>query len=359
MEAAAEPWTILARIPNAVKDEEAKRIFPPGTDISVACNGLPSASVLTVPLSISSPPYPYCNDPYIAAADRSGLLLLKAKNPLAKFSAMVTYHLCDARTGEVISLCKHMCPMDLHAENLGRRCWFGEGVISHGGMLWWVDLSYGLLACDPFAEEPELLHVPLPRVLDELPVEPINHSAYCCAKVSGGRLRYVQIHGSCDAPVVTTWALADPASAGEWKWNTERSVCLADIWADESYLETMLPRSMPALALLHPMDPDRLYFFLDSCIFAIDLSRRIVVEFSGFRMPDLPKHPRDLMISSHFVHAWEYDSSRSAAKMDGSQNFVIRRHQQALRQRVPTHVFKRKQEISEVDLKKLVAFTLR
>ncbi|KAJ1293797.1 hypothetical protein BS78_01G096200 [Paspalum vaginatum] len=267
-------------------------------------------------------------------------------------------------------------------------CWFGEGVISHGGVLWWIDLSYGLLACDPFAEEPELLHVPLPRVPDELPVEPINHSAYCCVKVSGGRLRYVQIHGSRDAPVVSTWALANPASAGEW--NPERRVCLADIWADKSYLETMLPRSMPALALLHPVHPDKLYFFLDSCIFAIDLSRRMVVEFSEFRMPDLPEHPRDLMISSHFVHAWEYDASCSgspdlvptclrkrkeiaskrrllammhashkrAAKMDGSRNFVIRRHQQALRQMVPTHVFKRRQEISEVDLKKLAAFTL-
>ncbi|KAF8675386.1 hypothetical protein HU200_047751 [Digitaria exilis] len=349
------PWrrrrqrkTILTGIPNVVKDEEAKRTFPPGTDISVAYNELPSASVLT------SPPYPYNNYPNIAAADPSGLLLLRAKHPFGEFSAKVTYHLCDARTGEVISLCKHRCLMGSHGDNVGlimrgdrclvaelqpkidgtgratllcysvgeyrwvetelayspplrrQRYWFGHGVISHGGMLWWVDLSYGLLACDPFADEPELMHVPLPRVLDELPVKPMNHSAYCCVKVSGGRLRYVQIHGSPDSPVVSTWALSDPVSAGEWV--PERRVCLAEIWGGESYLETMLPRSMPSLALLHPVDPDKVYFFLGSSIFAVDLQRKMVAEFTEFGMPDLPF---GRMASSHFVHAWQYDPSRS------------------------------------------------
>jgi hypothetical protein len=353
--ATQERWTILAGIPKVVKDEEAKRIFPPGTSISVAYNELPSASVLTAPFRITSPPYPYGNYPYIAAADPSGLLLLSAKHPLAEFSAMITYHICDARTGEVISLCNHRGPMDLHADNVGlimsgQRClvaellpksdgtgratllcytvgeyqwvemeldyspplqqgrfWYGDGVISHAGLLWWVDLSYGLLACDPFADEPELIHTPFPRVLDELPVERMNRSAYCCVKVSGGRLRYVQIHGSPDAPVVSMWTLADPpASAGEWI--PECSVCLADIWADESYLETMLPRSVPALALLHPADPCKVYFFLGSCIFAVDLRRRMIVEFSEFEMPNPPDQ---MMTSSLFVHAWQYDPSRS------------------------------------------------
>lgn len=266
------------------------------------------------------------------------------------------------------------------------RYWFGDGVISHGGMLWWIDLSYGILACDPLAEEPELLHVPFPRVLDELPVELNNRSAYTCVKVSGGRLRYVQIHGSRDVPVVRTWTLADPASAGEW--TAERSVCLADIWADNSYLETMLPRSIPALALLHPVDPDKLYFFLDSCIFAIDMRRRMVVEFSEFRMPEHPSNSR--IISSHFVHAWEYQGSHrgspdfvptslrkkkeiaskrrlfammhgpheSAVKLNGSRNSVVKRHQLGMRWMIPTHVFKRRREISKADLDQLALLTI-
>ena len=51
-----ERWSILARIPKVVKDKEAKRTFPPGADVSVACDELPRASILTVPLRISPPP---------------------------------------------------------------------------------------------------------------------------------------------------------------------------------------------------------------------------------------------------------------------------------------------------------------
>lgn len=112
----------------------------------------------------------------------------------------------------------------------------------------------------------------------------------------------MQIHGSPYAPVVSTWALAD--SAGNW--NPEHSVRLADVWADQSYLNTMLPRTIPSLALLHPADPNKAYFLLGSYIFAVDLQRSMALEFSEFRMPALPSH---VMTSSHFVHAWQYDPS--------------------------------------------------
>ncbi|TVU47711.1 hypothetical protein EJB05_07318, partial [Eragrostis curvula] len=181
-------------------------------------------------------------------------------------------------------------------------------------MLWWVNLFYGILACDPFADEPELFHIPLPRVLEELPPVALNNrGVHRCVKVSGGKLMSVQIHGSADASVVSTWALADPASAGEW--NPEHIVRLADVWADESYLNTLLPRSVlvPALALLHPADPNKAYFFLCSHIFAVDLRRGTIVEFSEFRMPEPLGH---VMISSHFVHAWQYDPSSSKGPAD-------------------------------------------
>uniref|UniRef100_A0A0E0KUG2 DUF1618 domain-containing protein n=1 Tax=Oryza punctata TaxID=4537 RepID=A0A0E0KUG2_ORYPU len=350
---AQDRWIILAGIPKVTKDKKAKRLFPPSTDISVAGNELPRASVLTVPFRISSPPCLHSH-PYVAAADSSGLLLLLSTEPDGPMSSLVTYHLCDARTGGAVCLRKHGRPVGFHGINIslmtrdggcvvaelqpagdgtGRatllfyavgefrwvekelayspplhRYWVGECVVSHAGMLWWVDLSYGLLACDPFADDPELLHVPLPPpVSDQLPERSPNLGAHRCVRVSGGRLRYVQIHGDVDAPVVSTWALSDPASAGNW--NPEHRVALADVWADESYLDTMLPGSIPAIALLHPRDPDRVYFFLGSCIFAVDLLRRKVVEFSKFKMPDPPNEL--FMRTSHSVHAWQYDPSSS------------------------------------------------
>ncbi|CAN6361471.1 unnamed protein product [Urochloa humidicola] len=172
-------------------------------------------------------------------------------------------------------------------------------------MLWWVDLSYGILACDPFADKPELLHVPLPWVPDERPAAgPISRGMYRCVNVSDGRLRHVQIHGDPNAPVVTMWALADPARAGDWF--LELTVAMADVWADRSYLDTSLPQSIPTLALLHPMNPDKVYFFINSCIFCVDMQRSKVVEFSEFSMPKPPPH---LKRSSHFVHVWQNDPS--------------------------------------------------
>ncbi|CAM0951573.1 unnamed protein product [Alopecurus aequalis] len=342
-----ERWSILARVPKLVKDKEAKRTFPPGADVSVACDEPPLASFLTVPLRICSPPGLF-SYPYIAAADPSGLLLLCATEP----DDEVTYHLCHAHTGEVTSLREHGRPTGFYGASVGLMVrggscvvaellpatdgtgratllcytvgqykwvvkelpcspplpqrWSAESVVSYGGMLWWVELSYGLLACDPFADNPELLHVPLPQVLDQLPIKlnTVNWGAHSCVMVSSGKLRYVQIHGNPDAPLVSTWALTE-----DRKWNQERSVPLRDIWADESYLDAMLPWSIPALALLDPTDPDKLYFFLGSCIFALDLRRRKIVEFSEFGMPEPTNHR--VMRSSHLVHAWQYDHSSS------------------------------------------------
>lgn len=347
-----DPWFILAGIPKVVKDKEAKRTFPPGADVSVAYDEPPRASVLTMPFRLSSPPF-LCSHPYVAAADSSGLILLCTTEPEGE-NSWITYHLCDARTGEATRLREHHRGVGFHGDNLGlvvrggncvvaelqpagdgtggalllsytvgqyrwvekeltyspplHRFWQGEGVVSHGGMLWWVDLSYGLLSCDPCSDKPELRHVPLPPVDDQLPVLLANAGAHRCVRVSGGRLRFVQIHGSPHAPVVSTWALVE--SSG--KWNPERNVALADVWADESYLDIMLPGSIPALALLHPQDPDKLFFFLGSFIFAVDLRQRKVVEFSNFAMPDSPNDL--LMRSSHFVHSWHYDPSSSRSE---------------------------------------------
>ncbi|CAN6329578.1 unnamed protein product [Urochloa humidicola] len=345
-----ERWAILAGIPKIVATEEAKGVRRAvNSSISVARDKPPCSSVLTVPSRVSSAPN-YIWYPYVAAADPSGLLLLRATQPFTNFSCIYSYHLCDALTGKIAAIPRHFQTMCLHGENAGLlrrgrefmvaelrpthdgsgratllcftagkynwvekqltyfppldRPYFAEGVISHGGMLWWVDLSYGILACDPFADKPELLYVPLPWVPDELPAGPINRGMYRCVNVSDGRLRHVQIHGNPNAPMVTMWALADPARAGDWFH--EHTVAMADVWADQSYLETSLPQSTPTLALIHPMNPDKVYFFINSCIFAVDLQRRKVVEFSDFWMPKLPSH---LKRSSHFVHVWQNDPS--------------------------------------------------
>ncbi|CAL4905668.1 unnamed protein product [Urochloa decumbens] len=340
--AAQERWSILAVIPKVVPTPETKKgKRRPAITISVDLNKPPNASILTVPRRVSSAPNNIWY-PCIAAADPSGLLLLRATEPFTSFSCMCT--------GKVAAIPWHFQTMCLHGKNAGllrrgrRDCmvaelrpthdgtgratllcftagkynnwvekqltysppfdrhYFAEGVISHGGMLWWVDLSYGILACARAAlcrttvgprraaargsHQPR--HLPLregerreaeARTNPRRPQCAGGHRVGACRPGSGGGL-VPSFH--------------------------ERTVAMADVWDDQSYKDTSLPQSIPTLALIHPMNPDKVYFFISSCIFAVDLRRKKVVEFGEFSMPKLPPH---LKRSSHFVHVWKNDPS--------------------------------------------------
>ncbi|OEL32640.1 hypothetical protein BAE44_0006341 [Dichanthelium oligosanthes] len=98
-----------------------------------------------------------------------------------------------------------------------------------------------------------------------------------CAAVSGGHLRYVEVraHGQhrrskspveipplcddCRGGSVTSWVLDDGRS-GAWAEKQEHTLKLADVWRDESYRSTGLPKEGPEFPLFHPFDPDVLYF---------------------------------------------------------------------------------------------------
>jgi len=91
------------------------------------------------------------------------------------------------------------------------RLWVPDAVIAHHGRLWWADLSFGLITCDPFADAPVLAFVPLPpgkalgygeaaRVLDR----------YRVVGLSAGKLRFVDMYRNRDprgALQVGVWTL--------------------------------------------------------------------------------------------------------------------------------------------------------
>lgn len=61
--------------------------------------------------------------------------------------------------------------------------------------------------------------------------------------------------------------LADPETA---KWTIEYEVRFDEIWA--------LPLKAPVLGLIHPENPDVLYFFVKEYLFGVDMRARKVVE---------------------------------------------------------------------------------
>ncbi|CAN6167154.1 unnamed protein product [Urochloa humidicola] len=151
---------------------------------------------------------------------------------------------------------------------VSHRDWGRHGVISYDRNLWWVDLSWGLLSCDPSSDSPVLTFEPLPpgSVL-----EATTHDVrrYRYVGVSSGKLCFLEISPKC----VSLWTHG--AESGGWLH--EVTADLSDIWADEGYQRAKLPAMRPSIALLHPFYHNFAYFFLEDRLFGVDLETKCTV----------------------------------------------------------------------------------
>ncbi|KAI4972281.1 hypothetical protein ZWY2020_003206 [Hordeum vulgare] len=368
------PWVILGSIPrvSALAD---------GGDASVALTAPPRASILTVsPRVFPEPPTPHYF-PFVLTADPSGLLLLQAnlrRDPTQqvidrpgcqsvswKFNhpryfvidatAATAFHLPDPEGTTIqhqallgllaspgggghymvaelrpIIGCDHatlLCFSTEVGEWVAKRVRYPLPprplvpicVVSYHGRLWWVDLTWGVITCDPFADEPVLGFVPLPpeKVLGCREAWGVADK-YRYVGVSGGKLRFVDMYmgkrsrarargGGARTPTVSVWTLADPDSR-EWTLGQEAS--LAEIWADESYKAAGLPKKIPTLALIHPENPDVVYFFLKEHLFGVDVRARKVVECQVYGLVA----PPSICMASRFVRAWELPRALSSGE---------------------------------------------
>ncbi|XP_004986834.2 uncharacterized protein LOC101762993 [Setaria italica] len=202
---------------------------------------------------------------------------------------------------------------------LPRWIWNFNNVVSHNGKLWWVDTAAGLLACDPFADNPDMAYVPLPENDDDNRDDGARGCAcyYCSERqiatrrrvqLSNATFRCVQItsarktkdHAHDTAPAtVTMRTLADPETA---HWTLDYKVPFADIWADHTYKAAGLPEKEPVLAFIHPNNPDVLYFSLDDYLFAVDMRAKKLIECEA----------HESGVSSSSLLAWELPPALTA-----------------------------------------------
>ncbi|RCV21386.1 hypothetical protein SETIT_4G135500v2 [Setaria italica] len=170
------------------------------------------------------------------------------------------------------------------------RKWVPSGVVSHLDILWWFDLSWGLISYDPsaFVEVPFLLFHNLPggRALDM--AQPGIHDRRCITE-SQGELLYVEIihdpDGDAEAAMVCMWtrtsAGGDDDNNETIGWHEEHAVTFEEIWNDDSYIETGLPRKVPVLVAVSPSRWDIVYFVLEEeeRLFSVDLLMCTVFEY--------------------------------------------------------------------------------
>jgi hypothetical protein len=114
------------------------------------------------------------------------------------------------------------------------------------------------------------------------------------------------------------WTLADPDST---EWTLEHEASFTEIWADQSYKATGLPNKVPRLALIHPKNPDVLYFFLQERLFGVDVPARKVVECEVYGLVA----PPSCCIATRFVRSWELPRALSSGgyEYDTSISFPL------------------------------------
>ncbi|XP_025822452.1 uncharacterized protein LOC112898322 [Panicum hallii] len=353
------PWVILGSIPRVVQG---------GADVSLALAAPPRVSRLAVsPRVFPDRPTPQ-SFPFVPAEDATGLLLLSAildapltrvespdRESLRWVDSDPRYFVLDAATGTALRLpdpgpeepIEHQgllgvlaCPGGggryvvsellpiIGSHHAELRCYYsdaGEWVnkclhyplpprplaplrtLAHLGRLWWADYSWGIITANPFADHPVL-------------------GFFRYVGVSAGNMCFVDTYRLGGDPTkVTVWTLPDPYAT---EWTLEHEATFADIWADDTYEATGLPKKVPVLALIHPYNPAVVYFFLEGHLFAVDVPARKVVECDRYHVV---APPRDYGIANRFVRAWELPPSISSgcggtefARGNGVQVVVLR-----------------------------------
>lgn len=181
------------------------------------------------------------------------------------------------------------------------REWAPQGVVSLANKLWWFDLSWGLLSCDPNdIVHPVLSYHKLPPGCVFL--EPMAFIHYIrCICVSENMLRYVEmVRGSfrdgmfVGEQKVVMWTLVPvPSGDGdiEWKWHKSYEMDFKDIWDDAIYKAAGLPALVPQIVLVSPRNHNVVYFFRDNRLFGIDVpSHRLVHVLEDCYKLEAPVH---------------------------------------------------------------------
>ncbi|CAO2210929.1 unnamed protein product [Urochloa humidicola] len=369
------PWVALSSIPVVYGPRDAAAAaFVPGVDLLLELDGPPRGSYLALPERLVPDPRrwePGYNFPYVIAAAPARLLFMASQMTSQRRSLHdPDYFLCDvgARTALRLPAVPREFPfglfprrtmglaadprspgnhmvVQLHpaqgtalrrhdallcfstatgewsvktlASAPNHEPWGAHGVFALGGFLWWVDIAYGMLFCDPFEEHPRLRLVALPdgcemQGLGNCPRNTVLMDQRRLVRPSEGMLRYVEIQGlSYDRaavndppnnPVVSMWTLVEPEGADPWRPEYETS--FADIWAHGTYIAAGLPQGkVPKLALIDPNNHEVIYFFQDALLFAWDARAGRVVSCAECFV-DRVYQDLDFQYS-RFVDAWE------------------------------------------------------
>uniref|UniRef100_A0A0E0L3M1 DUF1618 domain-containing protein n=1 Tax=Oryza punctata TaxID=4537 RepID=A0A0E0L3M1_ORYPU len=162
-------------------------------------------------------------------------------------------------------------------------------VVAVGGLMWWLDMTWGAVYVDPFSDVPDFRFVELPIgsvLLDPEATCPkwrrkLRLHKYRRMGVSEGRLRYTEL--SWDEPFVLSSFLLDDADEG--RWTLEHRVALSEIWGDGGYPWLPLRDTKPCVGFLDPLNAHVAYPTVGNHVIGVDMERGVVIGSSQVENP--------------------------------------------------------------------------
>uniref|UniRef100_A0A0D9WHI6 DUF1618 domain-containing protein n=1 Tax=Leersia perrieri TaxID=77586 RepID=A0A0D9WHI6_9ORYZ len=135
-------------------------------------------------------------------------------------------------------------------------------VVAYGGRMWWIDLSWGVVSIDPFADEPDFRFVELPTE-SVLPTNEImdKHgrvlmlSKYRRVGFSEGRLRYAEISWGAEPFLINYFVLDDDDS----RWTLEHRLTYEPSWLWELGGYGLYPLETPWIGAIDSLNSHALY----------------------------------------------------------------------------------------------------
>jgi len=157
---------------------------------------------------------------------------------------------------------------------LGMHLFRPGGVIEFDWHLVWIDMSCGLIVWDdPFSKENVVRcrFIPLPqgcrRRFDTPKLEDER-----CIGVGEGCIQYLEL---VNGGFLKLWRLKDYEGGGQW--SLIHKVSLNDIWGDDSYLAYGLPKVVPVVSFMHPLEANVALFVVGDRIFSVDVGKKKVL----------------------------------------------------------------------------------
>ncbi|CAL5094826.1 unnamed protein product [Urochloa decumbens] len=196
--------------------------------------------------------------------------------------------------------------------------WQTDAVFSFDEFMCWVDYHRGILLCDVCNSDPELRFLRFPGIEIWRCGDRALPTRFRTVSICKGRMKFVDVDngrfrstenddnrstesndiGSTDSDdnehcngngcSITTWTLKMP----QYKWEKDYVLQIEELWSQQSYQDSRLPKIVPTFPVVSMEKPDILHlivkepgFYKESWMITIDMKKKTLGPYQLYKNP--------------------------------------------------------------------------